>query len=88
MRRRRCPARRFILDDREAFAALAATGSENFTATAGGLAGAETDLTGAFLAMWAKCRFHGVIRKRGPKSLMGAGGVKREVSGKKGRRQA
>ena len=68
-----------FLDDRKALAALAAAVGEDLAAATGGLAGAKTDLTGAFLAMWAKCRFHGVIRKRGPKSVIGTGGVKREV---------
>jgi hypothetical protein len=88
LRRKRCPAPKRISDDREALAALTTAGREDFAATPGGLAGAETDLAGAFLAMRAECRLHGFMGKRGPKSPRRTGGVKREVFGEFGSPQA
>lgn len=64
-------------DDGEALAALAATGSEDFAAAFGGLAGAETDLASALLAVRTECRLHGFVKKRGSKSVEAPGGVKR-----------
>src|SRR6478609_2580602 len=66
-------------DDRQALATLLTTGGEDLAAATGGLAGAKTDLAGAFLAMRAECRLHSFMAKRGSDSRDGRGGVKREV---------
>ena len=46
-------------DDRQALATLTAARGQHLTTTLGGLAGAETDLAGAFLAMRAEGGLHG-----------------------------
>src|SRR6188768_830185 len=66
-------------NDRQALATLLAAGGEDLAAATGGLAGAKTDLAGAFLAMRAECRLHRFMAKRGSDSREGRGGVKREV---------
>jgi hypothetical protein len=66
-------------NDRQALATLAATGGKDFAAATGGLAGAKTNLAGAFLAMRAECRLHSFTGKRVAESRNGRGGVKREV---------
>lgn len=64
-------------NDRQPLAALATAGGEDFATALGGLAGAETNLAGALFAVRTECRLHGFVKKRGPKSVEGPGGVKR-----------
>lgn len=51
-------------NDREALATLLTAGSEDLAAAFGGLAGAETDLTGALLTVWAEGWLHDLKGKR------------------------
>ena len=66
-------------NDRQTLATFLATGGEDLAAATGGLAGAKTDLAGAFFAMRAECRLHSFTGKRVAESRAGRGGVKREV---------
>jgi hypothetical protein len=52
-------------NDGQPLTAFATAGRKNFAATAGGLASAIADFTGALFAVWTKCRLHGCKSKKG-----------------------